>query len=106
MMLYKNKKVQRQCDNPSVAMPGEKRAKKLKQRLSQLRAARTLESVGRLPPARCHELTGDLAGLLSVDLDHPYRLLFEPANEPIPRRWWFRLVTGDGRKNYWDTRYS
>ncbi|MBW4578676.1 MAG: hypothetical protein KME42_03765 [Tildeniella nuda ZEHNDER 1965/U140] len=37
-------------------------------------------------PGRCHELTGDQAGQLSLDLDHPYRLLFIPANDPIPRK--------------------
>ena len=35
-------------------------------------------------PGRCHELIGDRGGQLSLDLDHPYRLIFEPANDPIP----------------------
>ena len=35
---------------------------------------------------RCHELTGNLKGQLSVDLGHPYRLLFVPADDPIPYR--------------------
>ncbi len=39
----------------------------------------------RLPP-RCHELGGDRVGQFSVDLDHPYRLLFIPADEPVPYR--------------------
>lgn len=26
------------------------------------------------------------AGVLSLDLRHPYRLLFEPADEPVPRK--------------------
>jgi hypothetical protein len=29
---------------------------------------------------------GNLAGQLSVDLDHPYRLLLRPANDPVPRK--------------------
>lgn len=37
-----------------------------------------------LPGARCHELTANLKGKLAVDLDHPYRLLFEPAHNPVP----------------------
>lgn len=28
----------------------------------------------------------DRALQLSLDLDHPYRLIFEPANEPIPTK--------------------
>lgn len=42
-----------------------------------------LEVMRRLP-GRCHELKGELAGILSLDLRHPYRLLFEPADEPVP----------------------
>jgi hypothetical protein len=34
--------------------------------------------------ARCHELHGDRSGQLSLDLDHPYRLLFRPAGDPEP----------------------
>ena len=66
---------------------GKNRAKKIKIRLSELRAARSLADF--LPPksgpSRCHELTGGKrAGQLSVDLDHPYRLIFVPDHDPIP----------------------
>ncbi len=37
-------------------------------------------------PGRCHELLHDRVGQLSLDLDHPYRLIFEPADEPIPKK--------------------
>jgi len=36
------------------------------------------------PPNRCHELTGNRKGTISIDLDGPYRLLFEPINDPLP----------------------
>jgi proteic killer suppression protein len=42
--------------------------------------------MGLLPQVRCHELKGDRKGTLAVDLEHPYRLVFEPANEPVPRK--------------------
>lgn len=35
-------------------------------------------------PGRCHELTGDRKGELAVDLRGPYRLVFEPADNPPP----------------------
>jgi len=54
--------------------------------MAELKAAVDLDDISRLPPARCHELTGDRAGQLSVDLKHPYRLLFIPANDPIIRK--------------------
>jgi plasmid maintenance system killer protein len=62
---------------------GEVRAKKIQQRLNDLEAAETL-AIMRSVPGRCHELHGDRAGQLSLDLDHPYRLLFRPADNPDP----------------------
>lgn len=59
---------------------GAVQAKKIQQRLASLRAAQTLADM-RMLPGRCHELHGDLAGYLTLDLDHPYRLLFRPAGE-------------------------
>ena len=37
-------------------------------------------------PGRLHELKGDRKGQLSYDLDHPYRLIFVPAHEPVPSK--------------------
>ena len=54
------------------------------QRLSELHAAIALSDITHLPPARLHELTGNRNGQFSVDLGHPYRLLFIPKNEPTP----------------------
>lgn len=65
---------------------GTNRARLLKRRLNELIAANTLEDLRNLPQARCHELKGALKGCLSVDLDHPYRLLFEPADNPVHRK--------------------
>jgi plasmid maintenance system killer protein len=63
---------------------GAKNAGKLKQRLMELGAADTLEDISHLPPTRCHELTGKDAGTFSIDLEHPYRLLFISADDPVP----------------------
>jgi len=65
---------------------GTDMAKRLRQRLIELQAANTLADMSYLPPARCHELTGNLKEHFSVDLTHPYRLLFVPDHDPIPRR--------------------
>ncbi len=37
-----------------------------------------------LLPGRCHPLTGDRKGQWALNLEYPYRLLFEPANDPPP----------------------
>ena len=68
-----------------VRKHGTERAKRIRRRLDDLDAAATLEDF-RFLPGRCHELTGDLEGLLSLDLDGPYRLYFRPAHEPPPSK--------------------
>lgn len=59
------------------------RARKIMQRLKSLGAAETLADMRSLP-GRCHELHGNRAGQLSLDLDHPYRLLLRPAGAVDP----------------------
>lgn len=63
---------------------GPRMAALIQQRLSELKAADTLEDMRHLPGARCHELTGNLKGYLAVDLVHPDRLVFRPDHDPIP----------------------
>jgi len=65
---------------------GSRCAKLIRRRLDELRVANSLQDIRTLPQARCHELKGNHAGKLSVDLEHPYRLLFRPVNEPIPQK--------------------
>ncbi len=65
---------------------GAPRVRKLQQRLLELRAPANLSQISHVPPPRCHELTGNRQVQLSVDLDQPYRLIFIPANDPIPHR--------------------
>lgn len=74
-MCESEKELRKQC--------GTVRAKKIQTRLAALRAAETLADM-RYLPGRCHELKADRAGQLSLDLDHPYRLLFRPAEETDP----------------------
>jgi len=87
-ILFKNRKLERQLANHKnlVRKHGTKRARKVELRLTQMRAAATLEDLARLPQIRCHELGGDMAGHLSVDLDHPYRLIFSPEHDPAPTK--------------------
>lgn len=67
---------------------GAPRTKKLKIALTQLRAAPNLGIFAppMSPPHRCHELTGNRKGQLTIDLDHPYRLVFTPNHTPLPMR--------------------
>lgn len=87
VITFANSKLQKACNDRRrlVKEHGQLRAHKITQRLQLLQAATTLADV-RTFPGRCHELKGDRAGQLALDLDHPYRLIFEPANEPVPRK--------------------
>ena len=63
---------------------GKIRAGKLRLRLTQLEDAETLEAVRHLP-GNYHELIGDRKGQWACDLDQPYRLIFKPHEDPIPK---------------------
>lgn len=65
---------------------GVENARRILRRLDDLRAAENLEVMRPPFPGRCHELKGDRAGQLALDVKHPFRLIFEPANEPVPRK--------------------
>jgi len=88
LVFFRSKKLQKICSSAREIQKtfGASRAKKLQQRLLELAAADHLGQISRLPPARCHEMTGDRQGQLSVDLDHPFRLFFIPADDPVPRK--------------------
>lgn len=64
---------------------GPENANLLKRRLEDLIAAPTLEYMRNIRQGRCHELTADRDGQLAVDLKQPKRLIFEVADEPVPR---------------------
>lgn len=83
---FKTKKLQKLCSTRKEILKqfGQVKGKKLMRRMSELNAAITLSEISYLPPPRLHELTGKRKGQFSVDLEHPYRLLFMPDNEPVP----------------------
>ena len=63
---------------------GPRMAVLIQQRLLDLNAAETLETM-REVPGRCHALTGDVDGHFAVDLVHPDRLVFAPDHDPVPQ---------------------
>ncbi|MBU2497864.1 MAG: killer suppression protein [Proteobacteria bacterium] len=63
---------------------GPEQAKKIRQRLFELQAAENLETLRTLPQVRAHELTGNRAGQISLDVKHPFRLLITPDYENPP----------------------
>lgn len=87
-ILFQDRKLEKTCNDQSLLVRkyGPTCAKLLRRRLDEFRAAENLSVMRSLPQVRCHELKGNRAGTLAVDLEHPYRLIFEPANDPIPRK--------------------
>ncbi len=87
---FATKKLMKQLNESKtmIRAHGSKRSKKLMIVLTSLNAAHNLGIFAPpySPPHRCHELVGNLKGLLSVDLDHPYRLLIKSMNNPLPMR--------------------
>ncbi len=99
-VLFQDQKLAKVCNNEALLTRkhGPLRAKILRRRLDELRAAENLAILRSLPQVRCHELRGNRQGTLAVDLDQPYRLIFEPANNPVPRKQdggldWARVTT-------------
>ncbi|MCA9939847.1 MAG: hypothetical protein KC418_14485 [Anaerolineales bacterium] len=84
---FADKKLERACHDwrRLVRTHGHIRARRITQRLELLRAAHILADVHHFP-GRCHELKGDREGQLAFDLDHPYRLIFVPDHNPVPRK--------------------
>ena len=63
-----------------------KRAKKIARRLQQLAAAENLAAYRELDPlGRVHQLSQDRDEEFAVDVSENERLIFEVANDPIPR---------------------
>ena len=54
--------------------------------MSVLKSAENLAQVPVRKPDRRHELTGKRKGTFAVDLKHPFRLIFKPNHEPVPKK--------------------
>ena len=84
-ILFKERKFKKQCNQQAALLraQGDRRAQLIRARLDALYGAICLEDL-RNVPGRLHELKGDRKGQLSLDLDHPYRLIFIPDHDPVP----------------------
>jgi proteic killer suppression protein len=87
---FATKKLQKELSEGKamVKAHGATRSKRLKIVMAALSAAPTLSIFAppMSPPHRCHELTGNRKGQITMDLDHPYRLIIRPNHDPLPMR--------------------
>ncbi|GLC27772.1 hypothetical protein rosag_42850 [Roseisolibacter agri] len=83
---FKSRKLEKSCsvERESVRMWGAERSRVVRRRLAELAAAESLAVISCLPPARLHPLSGDRDGQFAVDVQHPFRLVFEPYQDEIP----------------------
>lgn len=84
---YKTNKLEKQLTSPrELAKTFGQLARKINQRISELKAAETLAIMRFIPAARCHELSGSHKGELAVDVSPNYRMIFEPNHDPLPKK--------------------
>ena len=83
---FKNRKLEKNfSDEKALTLRyGAEQAKKIQQRLVALQAAENLDILRTLPQVRAHELSGNQAGKISLDIKHPYRLLITPDYSAPP----------------------
>lgn len=78
---YRTKKLEKVCTNAYEAQKayGSEMAEKIHQRIDQIDAADSVEQMIQFKVGRCHPLIGNREGQFAMDLKHPYRLVFEKA---------------------------
>lgn len=84
-IIFANKKLEKMANNFALSKKklGNKRAIKYHQRLNDIYDVENFDKLKFLP-GNFHLLKGDRNGQWACNLDHPYRLIFEPAANPVP----------------------
>ena len=80
---YKSKKMELECNDYKKAQQkyGANCAKRLHQRVRELKSADSLEQMVQFSIGRCHPLKGELKGKYALDLEHTFRLIVKPIND-------------------------
>lgn len=86
LITFADRKLRKYANDNRLAIMkmGNKRAKLYQMRLDDLAAAESFAELEFLP-GRFHQLSGNRKDQWACDLDHPYRLVFEPAELSIPK---------------------
>ena len=85
-LFCKNRRLEKSMSTlTAIAANYGTRAKLVNQRKNDLAAAPTLETMRTLG-GNCHELTGSLKGKLAISISGNHRIIFEPANDPLPTK--------------------
>ena len=82
---YRKKQLEKVCTDALVARKkyGNLMARKIFQRIGEIEASDTVETMVEHRLGRCHPLTGDRQGQYAVDLVQPYRMVFTKEGDSI-----------------------
>lgn len=82
---YKTQKLEKCCTDARVAekIYGRAMAQKIQMRIDQIMAADTVEMLVQMRIGRCHALSHNRRGQYAMDLEQPYRLVFEKKGNEI-----------------------
>jgi len=85
---FRTRKLQKTANSEGLLKReyGAENGRLIMHRLSVLAAANSLADVPSVRPERCHQLDGKRRGQFAVDVKHPFRIVFEPADDPPPMR--------------------
>jgi proteic killer suppression protein len=83
---FRSRKLERVCNEKASGQRewGQNRARKIGQRLMELRAAGNLLDLSRIPGTGFHPLHHDRQGQFAVSLGGNWRLVFLPLENPLP----------------------
>ena len=85
-LTFRNKKLKQSLTEDKVILKTYgNRAKKIKQRITQLQEADNLAIIGESLSLRLHPQGGDREGEWSIDIHKNWRIIFEIADDPIPK---------------------
>lgn len=82
---FANNRLKKWANNFALAQKklGNERAAKYHQRLGDIHDVENFNDLQFLP-GNYHNLSGNRNGQWACNLDHPYRLIFEPGEKPVP----------------------
>lgn len=82
---YRTKKLERTLtSDKGLSKAYGRLAKKINQRIHQLKSADNLSVIAQLPALRLHPHIGKNKGVWSIDIQENWRILFKIDQDPIP----------------------
>ena len=87
-ILFKTSKLRKTLSSESLLVRefGKENARVIMHRMVLLDAADCLADIPVKRPTRRHALSGKRKGQYAIDAKYPFRIVLEPADEPVPIR--------------------